>query len=259
MNALAHDRVAREGVLIIAHRGASADAPENTLVAFRRAIDAGADLVELDYRHTKDGEPYVLHDRTLDRTTDAVARWGGAELPLADRTAAELRQLDAGAWFHPRFRGTRVPHLREALEAIQAEGVTLIERKSGDPRTLVALLKRLDLVDRVVVQSFDWRFLLACRDLDPRLVLGALGSKALTAERLAQLRQVDPAVVGWNHEYLDAAAVKAVHDQKRRLWAYTVNDTQRARELKSLGVDGIITDRPARIRAALAAGGAEGR
>lgn len=260
VNALARDLIAREGTLVIAHRGASADAPENTLPAFRRALADAADLVELDYHHTKNGEPYVLHDKTLDRTTDAVARWGGEHIALAEKTDRELRELDAGAWFHARFRGTRIPHLGAALDVIQrAGGTALIERKSGDAETLVALLVRRGALEHVVVQSFDWRFLLACRKLDPRLVLVALGSKAVTAERLAQLEQVQPTAVGWSHEYLDAAAVKALQGGTWKLWAYTVDDPQRALELKSLGVAGIITNRPATIRAALAAGAAEKR
>ncbi len=251
MSALARDVVARKGVLVIAHRGASADAPENTLPAFRRALDGGADLVELDYHHTRDGEPYVFHDKTLDRTTDAVARWGGTGLLLADRTADELAALDAGSWFHSRFRGTRVPHLGSALDVIQDGALTLIERKAGDAPTLLDLLAKKQCMEHVVVQSFDWRFLAACRDREPRLVLGALGSKALTTERLDQIEQTGARVVGWKDEDVDAAAVEAVHARGLKLWVYTVDSDQRARALAALGVDAIITNRPAAIRAAL--------
>jgi glycerophosphoryl diester phosphodiesterase len=88
--------------LVIAHRGYSAMAPENTLPAFERGVVSSADMVELDYHHSKDGQLVVLHDYTLDRTTDATNRWGGRGFKVADKTLAELRQLDAGKWFkHP--------------------------------------------------------------------------------------------------------------------------------------------------------------
>lgn len=255
MKALASDVVARPGVLVIAHRGASADAPENTLHAFRRALDARADLVELDYHHTQNGEPYVFHDKTLERTTDAVTRWGRKRLAIADHTDHDLRELDAGAWFDPRFRGARIPHLGMALDVIQEGALTLIERKAGDAPTLLRLLARRGCSERVVVQSFDWRFLAACRAENPRLVLAALGSKALTPERLEQIEQTGAAVVGWNHKHVDAQVVEAVHGRGWKLWVYTVDAAQRAQALAALGVDGIITNRPAEIRAALAADG----
>ena len=85
--------------LVIAHRGYSAMAPENTLLSFERGVASGADMVELDYHHSKDDALMVLHDYTLDRTTDATNRWGGSKLKVADKTLAELKQLDAGKWF----------------------------------------------------------------------------------------------------------------------------------------------------------------
>ncbi|HXT58437.1 MAG TPA: glycerophosphodiester phosphodiesterase family protein, partial [Pirellulales bacterium] len=116
--------------LLLAHRGNSAAAPENTLPAFSSAIELGVDLVELDYLHSADGVPIVFHDETLDRSTDAVARWGGQDIPLASRTAAELGQLDAGRWFSPEFAGTRLPTLEQALALICRESRCMIERKA---------------------------------------------------------------------------------------------------------------------------------
>ncbi len=251
MKAPARDLIARQGVLIIAHRGASFRAPENTLPAFAHALEARADLVELDYRHSKDGVPVVIHDKTLDRTTDAVAQWGGKKLPLAARTQADLEKLDAGAWFDERFAGTRVPSLADALDAIQAGSVTLIERKAGDAATLLGVLEKGGHIEHVVVQSFDWDFLADCRTCDPRCVLGALGTGAVTAERLDAIERLGARVVGWNHKHIDAAAVKAVHARGLKLWVYTVDARARARALVALGVDGLITNRPAALRAAV--------
>ena len=250
---LARDVIARRGVLIIGHRGASFDAPENTVPAFRLALEHGADLVELDYRHTKDGVPVVFHDKTLDRTTDAEARFGGRKLPLADRAAADLTGLDAGVWFDERYRGARIPTLEAALDVIQAGAVTLIERKAGDAATLTALLRRRGESAHVVVQAFNWDFLADCARRDPSLVLGALGKRDLTKERLDTITRCGARVVGWSHKHIDAAAVAAVHARGLKLWVYTVNDPRRARALVAMGVDGLITDRPRAIRAALTA------
>ncbi len=241
--------VAEPRVLVIAHRGASADAPENTLPAFQAALDANSDLVELDYVHTSDGMPLVIHDGTLDRTTDAAAVFGGREIAVDSKTLVELLRLDAGSWFNRKFAGTRLPTLEESLELIQTRSVTLIERKAGDAKTCVELLERKRLVSRVVVQSFDWDYLAGCHHRSPQLVLGALGSKEVTPVRLAAIARTGAKVVGWSEKDLDRAAVDKLHNGGYRVWAYTVDDRRRASELVELGVDGIITNVPSKMRA----------
>ena len=106
-------------------------APENTLPAFERGVMSGADMVELDYHHTQDGVLVVLHDSTLDRTTDATNRWGGSKLKVADKTLAELKQLDAGKWFKHPQPGIALPTLSEALDVIQRGSVTLLNTKAN--------------------------------------------------------------------------------------------------------------------------------
>ena len=234
-------------VLVIAHRGASAHAPENTLPAFEAAVHAGADLVELDYYHSADNVPIVFHDKELDRTTDAVRVLGRQKTSVESLTAGQLRELDAGSWFSPRFVGTRIATLDEALAAIQRQSTTLIERKAGDPRTLAEVLQRKQLIDRVVVQSFDWPFLEALHGLEPNLMLGALGDKELTDEKLARIRATGAGVIGWSEKDLRTADVERVHQNGYRLWAYTVNQPDRAKALAAAGIDGIITDDPALI------------
>src|SRR5262245_33791522 len=160
--------------LVIAHRGYSEFAPENTLPSFKLAMAAGADLVELDYYHSKDGQLVVMHDPDLDRTTDATNRWGGRKIKIESKTAAEIQTLDAGSWFDPKYAGTKVPLLNEALDTIQKGSVTLIERKGGDPAACTKLLISKDLINKVVVQSFDWEYLRGFHELQPDQVLGAL-------------------------------------------------------------------------------------
>jgi glycerophosphoryl diester phosphodiesterase len=250
--------------LVIGHRGYNQFAPENTLPSFALAKAAGADLVELDYHHSKDGVPVVIHDAELDRTTDAVEKWGGQNLRVDSRTAEELRSLDAGRWFEAKFTGTRLPLLSEALDLIQAGGVTLIERKGGDPATLVQLLRRRNLVNKVVVQSFDWEFLQEFHQQEPRQILGALGppstrggkkltdaEKTLDAAWIAAAKKTGARVVGWNR-LLTRDAVDHAHRQALKVWVYTVNDAAQANALLDLGVDGLITDNTSLIWRALA-------
>jgi glycerophosphoryl diester phosphodiesterase len=260
---LASEVIGRPSPLVIAHRGDSIRSPENTLPAFRLALAARADLVELDYHHSADGVPVVIHDSTLDRTTDATNRWGGRQIALHSRTAAELAELEAGSWFAPAFRGTRIPTLHEALETIQAGGMTLIERKAGNAQTLARLLQEGGWTDRVVVQSFDWAFVRAMRELAPELILGALGppsvyrgrkladhEKELSAGFVTEVHETGARCLVWNRQ-VNREGIQIAHRLGLKVWVYTINDPDEATRLVALGVDGIITDDPVRVGASL--------
>jgi glycerophosphoryl diester phosphodiesterase len=249
--------------LVIAHRGFSAVAPENTLPAFRHGVAAGADMVELDYHHSKDGALVVLHDYTLDRTTDATNRWSGNKLAVLDHTLAQLRELEAGLWFRPSMKGVELPTLIEALDVIQNGGVTLIERKAGDAAACVKLLKERNLINEVVVQAFDWNYLRDFRRLESRQVLGALGppssrggrklaesEKPLNVAWLDEIKSLGAQAAVWN-KMVDATTVKAAHERGLKVWVYTINDVATAHQMLAMGVDGIITDNPAVIWKAL--------
>jgi glycerophosphoryl diester phosphodiesterase len=250
--------------LVVAHRGFNQIAPENTLPSFQLAKAAAPDLIELDYHHSKDGVPVVIHDETLDRTTDAPARWGGSKIRVDSRTVAELQTLDAGRWFDARFAGTRLPTLLEAVAFIQKDHVTLIERKAGDPATLAKFLRDHGWVNRLVVQSFDWEFLAAFHALEPAQVLGALGppskrdgrrltdaEKALSAEWIDGALKTGARIVVWNRQ-VNRDTVAAAHARGLKVWVYTINDPALADQLLDMGVDGIITDNPALIWRTLA-------
>ncbi len=239
--------VAQPGFLVIAHRGDSGAFPENTLPAFQSAVELAADLVELDYYHSADGVPFAFHDRTLDRTSNATEVLGREKIPTGSLAWSQLRELDAGAWFDPRFQGTPIPTLAESLDVIQQGSITLIERKEGDAATCIQLLREKDLLKHVVVQAFDWEFLADCRRLAPELILGALGSKDLSEDRLDEIQRAGAQVVGWNHQDLQRQHIEAVHRRGMKIWAYTVNDVERAQQLIDDGIDGIITDYPAKI------------
>lgn len=140
---------------IWAHRGASLEAPENTLIAFARALDQGADAIELDVRRTLDGVPVVIHDETVSRTTDGYG-------PVAAMTLPQIKRLDAGIRFGPAFLGTKVPTLEEVIHFAKPTRLTLnIELKGtssqypGFAEQVAAMVQAADLSDRVVVSAFD--------------------------------------------------------------------------------------------------------
>ena len=246
--------------LVIAHRGFSAFAPENTLAAFRLGLAAGADLIELDYHHTRDGVPLVIHDGTWDRTTDATNRWGGQKLAVSEYPLESARALDAGRWFGPQWAGERLPTLAEAIATIQAQGVTLVERKAGDAETMARLLRDHGWVNQLVVQAFDWEYLRRLHELEPRQILGALGppsrladgrepsgfEKPLSGGWLDEVEKTGAQVVVWNRE-LSAASVQLAHARGLKVWVYTINEPALAGALLDLGVDGVITDNPSLI------------
>lgn len=238
--------VAAKRVLIIAHRGASAHAPENTLPAFEAALKTKCDLVELDYYHSADKVPVVFHDKDLDRTTNAPAVLGKTKLEVDEVSLADLQRLDAGKWFKKGgFAGTKLPTLEESLNVIQSGKLTLIERKAGDAATLVKLLDEKKLRGDVVVQAFDWKYIADCHRLAPDLVLGCLGSKELTPKRITEAKAAGAAVIGWNEKDLTKEGIAAVHAAGLKCWAYTVNDRRRGKQLIDADIDGLITDDPA--------------
>lgn len=240
-----HARTGRP--LVVAHRGGSADAPENTLVAFRTAIAHGATAAECDVHLSADGVVVVIHDPTLDRTTNGAG-------PVAAKTLAELRTLDAGAWMSPSFASERIPELRELLALAAGRLTLLVELKAGDGleervTTLLASERR----DDVVLTSFDPERLARAKTLLPTVPTILLGrhrgpGPPVLVETAVQL---EAAAVGVEQEGVDPPFVEAAHRAGLGVFAWTVNDADAARRLAALGVDGLITDQPDRIAAAL--------
>jgi glycerophosphoryl diester phosphodiesterase len=239
--------IASPRLMVIAHRGNSSVAPENTLPAFQSALDAKADLVELDYYHSADGVPVVIHDKILDRTTNAEEVLGQPKLLVDGLPLADLRKLDVGTWFDDKFTGTKMPTLVESLDLIQTSSVTLIERKAGDAATLVKLLKEKQLTDHVVVQAFDWNFVAECRKLSPRLALGTLSGKPANPEQIKAAAETGADIIVWDHEKIGRREIAQIHQLGKKAWAYTIDDPQRAKQLIAAGLDGIITNKPAEM------------
>lgn len=260
-NGAAHRVLLSRHPLVIAHRGFSRVAPENTAPAFELAAAMGADLVEFDVRSSRDGELVVIHDDELDRTTDATRFWRRRHNRVDRKTASEMRALDAGTWFHHGFADVKIPLLCEALAVIGRTSVPLIERKTGSATAYLTFLRQNNLINEAVVQSFDWDFLRILHEAEPRLVLGALGparhlaggrkplgiSRKLNASWLTQAERAGARLVVWNRK-VSKGAVRLAHERGLKVWVYTINDARLARHLVSAGVDGLITNNPTLIR-----------
>ena len=236
---------------VIAHRGFSGEAPENTTAAFRRAIEVGADMIELDVLLSRDGELVVIHDDTLDRTTDGSGR-------VADHTLEELSRLDAGSWFAPEFAGERIPTLEEVLRLahgrilvnieIKTEAVTG-EAEGGVVDKTLALVERLGMRDRIVISSFDPRALAHARALDPTIATASLRSSRHHAESSPAevMESVGSQAFNLSRNEVSREVVEACHALGRPVAVYTVNEESEMRRLVELGVDALFTDHPDRL------------
>jgi glycerophosphoryl diester phosphodiesterase len=245
------DRIRSDRVLLIAHRGDSKLAPENTLPAFASAARLGVDFIELDYRHTADEVPLVIHDALLDRTTDAHDQFHESKIALDGKTVAQLQTLDAGKWFSPKFAGTRLSTLSEVLADLP-DACFMVERKGGSAEVCVQVLEASKAMDRVIVQAFDWDFLRDCHRLAPKLALGALGSKELTPEQVDEAKALGAVVMGWKADLLGRHDIEQIHAAGLKAWAWTVDDEQKAKQLLDDGLNGLISNRPAVMQKLLA-------
>lgn len=241
-------------MLVAAHRGASGHAPENTMAAFHEAVGAGADLIELDVRFTRDLVPVVIHDRTLARTA------GGRD-PVATLSYAELARRDAGRWFHPRFAGEQVPSLATVLTGLpQDMGINCEVKPDGDRRPLAVLAGRVREeihahrgTRQVLVSSFDHRFLRAYRQTAPGDPLGVLlhPVRDLVRRPVTIARRLDAAYIFCSRSLVRRSMIDAAHDEGFGVGVYTVNTTAMIPRFSRFGIDLVFTNFPAEIRAAL--------
>jgi glycerophosphoryl diester phosphodiesterase len=235
-------------VFVTAHRGFSGKAPENTLAAFRAAIDAGCDMVELDVHLSRDNRVVVIHDDTLERTTSGRGH-------VADHTYAELKRLDAGSWFDSRFSGEPIPALAEVLSLARGRVLVNIELKKGKyfPYTMEELADRTlreveiaGMLDQVLFSSFDPVAIDRIREKNPLLPVALITSKPwLTPEEAGGGKRYP--TLNCRITVLNEDNVHLAHAKGIRIHAWTVNDTAEMRKAIALGVDGIITNHPDRL------------
>ncbi|MEE1942177.1 glycerophosphodiester phosphodiesterase family protein [Streptomyces sp. TRM 70361] len=252
----------------VAHRGASAYAPENTLAAVDAAHELGVEWVENDVQRTRDGELVVLHDDGLARTTDVEEVFPDrAPWKVADFTAAEIARLDAGSWFAPRYAGEPVPTLRQFLRRVEDNGQRLLleikkpELYPGIEADVLRQLREEGWLDRrhvrnrLIVQSFGADSVRAVHEQAPAVKTGFLGTPAADdLPRHARFAdQINPPHTALSEEYVRRVhALKGPHGKPLEVFTWTVNDAETARRVTAAGVDGIISDKPDVVREATA-------
>lgn len=227
---------------VVAHRGGSSLAPENTLAAYRAAIGRGDRAVECDVHLSADGVPVVIHDPKLGRTTD------GRGL-VRRRSLRSLRRLDAGGWWSGAYQGEAVPTLEEVLDIAKNRAVVFLELKQG--RGLVAAVQKViderpEQRQQIVLISFDGRLLREASKRLPDLPRMLLFKKRARYGRnmLRLARRARATMVGLDFDKVRARDVHLAHKRAMPVYAYTVNDLPRVATLVRMGIDGVITDRP---------------
>ncbi|MDR8389798.1 glycerophosphodiester phosphodiesterase [Aliifodinibius sp. S!AR15-10] len=238
--------------VVIAHRGASAYFPENTMAAFKGALEMNAEMIELDVMLSKDGVPVVFHDAVLEDHTN-----GSGE--LSDYTLDELKQLDAGSWFSKEFAGEKIPTLEQVLAfargkialniEIKTEAVS-DEVKGGVEEKSLALVKEYGMQDHVLFSSFDYRAITHLKQLDPSIPAALLynnrSSNKLLPSQLVSQYKAD--AFNCSYQQLNRKRLRDIRLNSIPVFVYTVNQKRRMKKLVQLGVSGIFSDKPDLLR-----------
>lgn len=234
--------------VVIAHRGASAYYPENTMAAFEGALEMGSEMIELDVMMTKDRVPVVFHDASLNKHTDGKG-------PLKNLTLAELKKLDAGSWFHEKFRGERIPTLDEVLEfaagkialniEIKTEAVT-DELRDGVEEKSLRLVKKYGMENHVLFSSFDYRTIRHLKELDPDISAALLYNKRRSGRLMPSelIKKYEADAFNCNYFQLNKKRHSDLKSHGIPTFIYTVDKRTRMKKLLEMGVQGIFTNKP---------------
>lgn len=204
------------GIVTVGHRGTVKFAPENTLAAFKSAIDHGADLLEMDVRQTSDGHLVIMHDQSVARTT-------GERGDVAGLTLEQIKSMDAGSSFGANFKGESVPTFEESLAAIQGRALPDIDFKAGDPEKLVSAVRDAGLLGKVTLYCGDWEKLKAVLALDPGFIIRPTAPNGLPGLKDV-VSALDPPIVNIDWKYFSEELVRAVHLDGRNAFVNTMGD-----------------------------------
>ncbi len=238
INVMMHRLELEDHTMVIAHRGASAGAPENTLAAFELAINEGADWVELDVQETREGEIVIIHDSDLKKIA-------GSGLKVFDSSLAELQNVDIGSWKDPSFNDQRIPTLQQVLALCKDRVNIVIELKYyGQEKRLeervANLVDAAGMQDQIVVMSLSYPGIQKMKSLRPKWTVGLLSSVAV-----GDITRLEADFFAVNATFANRAFIKHIHQRGRKVLVWTVNDPISMSAMMSKGVDGIITDYPA--------------
>ncbi|HHP7241699.1 MAG TPA: glycerophosphodiester phosphodiesterase [Cyclobacteriaceae bacterium] len=246
---------------IIAHRGASGHAPENTLVAFQKALDMNADIIALDVRMSKDNQVVVIHDEMVNRTTNGSG-------DVHDFTLAQLKSLDAGSWFSADFAGEKIPTLKEALDLIDGKAECLIEIKHADHAHYDGIAKKIvdivlqeeDGIKWCVLESYEGEYLEEAHDYLPeiktkRLVVGEDSAPLIAfyietkvyLGRSNESKHEDLDALNPHYSTLSERRVFRMHARGYEVYTFLINDIETMIKMLNMGVDGIFTDYPDKL------------
>jgi len=228
-------------VEIIAHRGAAASRPENTLAAINKAADDGADWIEIDVQETADDEVVVAHDSDF-------MKLAGVDLKIWDATMADLAEIDIGSWFDPSYSGERTPTLRQALEAVKGRGKVMIELKYYGhdvdlESRVVGIVEEMDMASDVSVMSLKYDGIRKMQDLRPDWRYGVLAATAI-----GDLAALEANFLAVNTGQASLQLIRRAHAQGKQIYVWTVDDPLTMSRMISMGVDGLITNKPALAR-----------
>lgn len=252
---MAQQKNKKQPIVVVAHRGASAYAPENTLAAIKKALAMGVDMVEIDVQLTKDKQVVLMHDLTVDRTTNGKGR-------VRDLTFDEIRKLDAGSWFSNEFAGEKIPTLEEVIETIKGKCKLLIEVKRVKTKKPEIEAKIVQLIDKYnaqnwcVVQSFETQVVKNIQTLDKSIECHKLVTmnisvlplhldsriKTGTIYKYKTVQAINP-----YFKMLNKRKVNKIHSRGQKIFTWTVNEQEDMKRLIDMGVDGIITNYPDRL------------
>jgi glycerophosphoryl diester phosphodiesterase len=239
-------------ITITGHRGAAGYAPENTLASFKKALALNVDRIELDIHQSKDGMIVVIHDESVDRTSDGNGL-------ISELSFDEIRKLDVGSSFSKEFKGEKIPSLEEVIQLINGQCDLLIEFKNGNDHypgieeKVIALIHKYDAVDWCIVHSFNTKVLIRINQKIPALRLHKLFIIQLRFTPLyysLELENYDPKDYPFIEEYSfhqffgNQNIINKLHQMGKKVNIWTLDDPKRMQAYRNLGIDGIITDYP---------------
>ena len=256
---LTHAQERKSNPLIIAHRGASGHAPENTIAAIDKAIEMGADVIEIDVHLTKDNVVMVMHDKKLNRTTNQKGL-------IKNFNWEEIKDADAGSWFSEKFAGEKIPTLEQVIQHVNGRTILLIEIKKGGEcypgieRRILDMINHHDAKEWCMIHSFSSaavkNFLALESGMEVfKLALGNIPLLPLYHDGCAHwgsvLRYEDVAGVNLHRNFVKKRIVKRLHEREQKIFAWTVNREKDLKKLIEKGVDGIITNYPDKAKKAI--------
>lgn len=240
--------------MVIAHRGAMGYAPENTLASFKLAIEIGADAIELDLRQTKDGVPVVLHDATVNRTTNGKGN-------IKDLNFEDVNKFDAGSWFDYKFNNEKIPALQDVINLLSDSILIIIELKEGNDiypgieEKTISIIKENRIESQTILKSFDQQVLERLRNIAPEIPLcyvyavripwlGMIIDRGVT---FGSIYNIDAEYLQPHRFFLSDSFVKEAQAKGYKIISWGVNSDEAIRESFSYNVDGIETDYPDRV------------